>query len=177
MTLPEGHTSFDRVVDRVDGPLEVALEDGLTGYGVVVPQGNLLGEDSGKGILWFEDGIPIGARHTGTGRTGSAALADLAEIGPYQVRMVATGTVPETYRGNSLPPAAPADRLAGNEALAARTREAAGSTAGGGPEAELDAVEAFLADEEKIEAIKQQAAAEARRRAAEWGFETTDPEE
>lgn len=177
MRLPEGQTSFDRVVDAMDGPLDAALEDGLTGYGVIVPQGNLLGEDSGKGILWFEDGIPIGARHTGTGRTGSAALADLAEIGPYQVRMVATGNVDEMYAGDPLPPAAPADRLAGNEALAARTREAAGSTAGGGPDAELDAVEAFLANEEKIEAIKRQAAEQARQRAREWGFETSETDE
>jgi hypothetical protein len=64
----------------------------------------------------------------------------------------------------------PAERLAGDPGLAARTRAAA-------PDERLDdragsgsAVEAFLADESKIEAIREQAREEARRRAAEWGL-------
>lgn len=172
MTLPEGQPCFDRVVMAVDGPLGEALERSLTGYGEIVPQAGLLGDGVGAGIIWFEDGIPIRARHSGTGRTGSAALADIAETGPYRVRLV-EATLPDRIDGaRTLPPAAPAERLAGDESLAERTREVAGDSPTEDSEAEIDAVEAFLADDAKIEAIQQQAAAEARRRAEEWGFET-----
>lgn len=174
MTLPEGPPCFDRVVMAVDEPLGEALDRTLTGYGEVVPQAGLLGDGVGSGIIWFEDGVPVGARHSGTGRTGSAALADIAETGPYRVRLVETDLPTRVRDRESLPPAAPAEQLAGNEPLAERTRCAADSPPTDDSEAELDAVEAFLADEAKIEAIQQQAAAEARRRAEEWGFDTDD---
>lgn len=171
MTLPSGQPCFDRVVLAVDEPLAEALDRDLTGYGVIVPQAGLLGEGTGKGVLWFDSGIPCSARHTGTGRTGSEALADIAETGPYRVRLVDTA-LPETVReGASLAPGAPAERVAGDPDLAERTRQAAGGNSTADSDAELDAVEAFLADEDKIEAIQQQAAAEARNRAAEWGFD------
>lgn len=170
MTLPSGQPCFDRVVMAVDEPLAAALERDLTGYGVIVPQAGLLGEGTGKGVLWFDSGIPCSARHTGTGRTGAAALADIAETGPYRVRLVETA-LPESVRDGSLAPGAPAERVAGNRDLAERTRRAAGGDSSPDSDAELDAVEAFLADKDKIEAIQQQAAAEARKRAAEWGFD------
>ncbi|MFB6266847.1 MAG: hypothetical protein ABEI31_04240 [Halodesulfurarchaeum sp.] len=179
MTLPSGQPCFDRVVMSVEEPLEVALERELTGYGVVVPQAGLLGDGPGEGVIWFDDGIPIRARHTASGRTGSEALADIAETGPYRVRLVAASRSADAATGPDLPPGAPAERLAGNEGLAKRTREAASHHHDGEPADELDAVEAFLADQEKIEAIQRQARAEARQRAAEWGLEdlaTEDPD-
>lgn len=174
MTLPEGQPCFDRVVMAIDRPLSDALDRELSGYGVIVPGAGLLGQGTGKGILWFEDGIPVSARHSGTGRTGGEALADIAETGPYRVRLVEADR-PETWTNDgSLPPAAPAEQLAGDETLAKRTREAVTGNQPEEPGEELDAVEAFLADEDKIEAIQEQAAAEARRRASEWGFDTDD---
>lgn len=63
----------------------------------------------------------------------------------------------------------PADRLAGDPALADRTRAAApvdrDAVANGDP------VNEFLGDDEKIAAIREQARAEAERRAAEWGLD------
>lgn len=174
MSLPAGQPCFDRVVMAVDRPLREALERDLSGYGVIVPGAGLLGQGTGKGVIWFEDGIPVDARHTGTGRTGGEALADIAETGPYRVRLVEADRPAEWTSGESLPPAAPAERLAGDEALAERTREAAGDRSAEDQTNELDAVEAFLADEDKIEAIQEQAAAEARRRAEEWGFEAAE---
>jgi hypothetical protein len=66
----------------------------------------------------------------------------------------------------------PAERLAGDGELADRTRSIADVAddeheSGG----DLDAVEAFLADEEKVEAIQERAREEAAQRAEEWGFE------
>ncbi len=173
MSLPEGQPCFDRVVMTIGDPLADALDRELSGYGVVIPQAGLLGDGAGKGVVWFEMGVPVGARHTGSGRTGGAALADIAETGPYRVRLVGLDSLPETAH-QGLAPGAPAERLAGDEALASRTRSVAEVATPEAAEAELDAVEAFLADEEKIEAIQQQAQAEAKRRAEEWGFDTTD---
>jgi hypothetical protein len=174
MTLPDGQTTFDRVVMSVGEPLRAALDRETTGYGAIVPQAGLLGDGAGTGVIWFEDGIPIGARHTGTGRTGSEALADIAETGPYRVRLVAAEVPQSLGPAAELAPGAPAEQVAGDSDLAARTREAATREGPVGDAGELDAVEAFLADEEKIDAIQRQAAVEARKRAAEWGFETVD---
>ena len=174
MSLPAGQPCFDRVVMAVDRPLREALDRELSGYGVIVPGAGLLGQGTGKGVIWFEDGIPVDARHTGTGRTAGEALADIAETGPYRVRLVEADRAAEWTSDESLPPAAPAERLAGDEALAERTREVAGERSVADSTNELDAVEAFLADEDKIEAIQEQAAAEARRRAEEWGFDAAE---
>lgn len=171
MSRPEGQTVFDRVVMTLETPLWEALETELHGYGEIVPQAGLLGDEAGHCVLWFDEGVPAGATHTATGRTDSAALADIAETGPYRVRLVETadGT---TIRDGDLSPAVPAEQLLGDAELARRTREIASPEESGGPRNELDAVEAFLADSEKIEAIQERAALEARKRAEEWGIGT-----
>jgi hypothetical protein len=174
MTLPEGQPCFDRVVMNVDVPLSEALDRELSGYGVIVPQAGLLGDGAGNGVIRFVDGIPKSAKHTGSGRTGGEALADIAETGPYRVRLVETSRPVAHREDAAISPAAPAERLAGDAELARRTRDRAHGTNPGEAGDELDAVAAFLADEEKIETIREQATAEARRRAAEWGFDTTD---
>jgi hypothetical protein len=71
----------------------------------------------------------------------------------------------------------PAERLAGDPALADSTRRAAPAdrTSAEKRDARGDhgAVEAFLDDEEKIAAIRKRARKEARERAAEWGLSDT----
>ncbi|MFW6384171.1 MAG: hypothetical protein ACOCZC_02100 [Halodesulfurarchaeum sp.] len=72
MTLPAGQPIFDRVVMTMAEPLQEALETELVGYAEVVPQAGLLGESPGRCRVWFEDGVPVGATHTGSGRTAAA---------------------------------------------------------------------------------------------------------
>jgi hypothetical protein len=167
--------TFARVVDDATAALELALDRELTGYAEFTPQDALLLDADGEGVVAFEDGVPTHVEHTGTGRGGSAALADLASPGPLRVECYAgdDGSVPRTDR-YAVAPGTPADQLAGDSDLATRTRDAAGvDAAASATDAteDLDAVEAFLADEEKVEAIKDRAAAEAERRAEEWGFD------
>ncbi|MFW5965522.1 MAG: hypothetical protein ACOCP3_02080 [Halodesulfurarchaeum sp.] len=173
MTRPDGQTRFDRVVMSVDEPLREALDRRLSGYAEIVPQAGLLGDAVGRCVLDFDAGVPVRARHTGTGRTGSQALADIAETGPYHVRLVETERT-DWIEPDGLPPAAPAERVAGDSDLAERTRSRADVPDPAESTEELDAVEAFLADEEKIEAIQNRAAMEARQRAEEWGFDLPD---
>jgi hypothetical protein len=194
MKLPEGRLLRSRVVEDPRTVLVDALDRELTGYAVFEPQDALLLEASGRGVVTFRGGVPVVAYHTGTDRAGPPALADLAAEGPYRIRLFAL--VPadleavhdrSTFR---VPPGMAAERLAGDPALADRTRAAApperlaGATesAGGAAESEAGddagtderkpgAVEAFLDDAEKIEAIREQARAEAAERADEWGFD------
>lgn len=173
MTLPSGRVTFDRVVTGLSEPLETALEGELTGYAEVVPQAALLLDVSGSGVVWFEAGIPTHATHTGTGATGTDVLADLAATGPFRVRLVALppDDLEARPEGAGLPPDAPAERLAGDESLASRTRDRTGAVAEEPQEQGLDAVEAFLEDDQKIRAIRERARAEAKRKASEWGFD------
>lgn len=176
MTLPSGRVTFDRVVTELAVPLDAALERELTGYAEIVPQATLLLDESGSGVLWLENGVPTRASHTGTGATGTGVLADLAATGPYRVRLVSVTADDLAARpdGAPLPPDAPAKRLAGDESLANRTRERAGIDPDRSNDDGLDAVEAFLADEEKIRTIRDRARSEARRKAVEWGFDDLD---
>ncbi len=170
--------TFARVVDDAAAALSLALDRELTGHAVLTPQDALLLDDDGEGVVAFTDGVPTHVRHTGTGRGGAAALADLATTGPLRVECYAgdDGSVPRTDQ-HAVAPGTPAERLAGDDVLAQRTREAAeaGDIGGGDPaDDDLDAVEAFLADEEKVEAIRDRAREEARERAEEWGFDDLD---
>lgn len=172
MSRPDGQPRFDRVVMSVADPLREALDSELVGYGEIVPQAGLLGDEAGRCVVWFDAGVPVSARHTGTGRTDSAALADIAETGPYRVKLVAVED-DAALRTGDLAPGAVAEQVLGDPDLADRTRERAGADGHAG-EDELDAVEAFLADEEKIEAIQKRARMEARQRAEEWNLSVED---
>jgi hypothetical protein len=123
------------------------------------------------------------AYHTGTERGGPPALADLAVPGPYHVSLYTLDPADLEPAHDAadlrVPPGMPAERLGGDPALADSTRRAAPderpSTADDAPTgedepAEQSAVEAFLDDAEKIEAIKEQARSEARERAQQWDF-------
>jgi hypothetical protein len=165
--------TFARVVDDAAAALALALDRELTGHAVLTPQDALLLDADGAGVVAFEDGVPTHVRHTGTERGGATALADLAVPGPLRVECYTgdSGPVPRTDR-HAVAPGMPAERLAGDGELADRTRSIADVAddeheSGG----DLDAVEAFLADEEKVEAIQERAREEAAQRAEEWGFE------
>jgi len=181
MNLPEGDLVKSRVVADPRDALADALDRSLTGYAVFEPQETLLLADEGRGVLTFSEGVPVLAYHTGSDRGGPAALADLATPGPYHVdiRAVDAVALAEAHDVTELrvPPGMPAERLAGDPALADSTRRAApddraapdtDGEADGSPETDQRAVEAFLEDEQKITAIKEQARAEAERRAEEW---------
>jgi hypothetical protein len=174
MKLPRGRLVRRRVVGDPATPLAKALDDRLTGYVRLESQDELLLDADGVGVLTFESGVPVAAYHTGTDNAGADALADIAVAGPYRLELyeldagaleAVHGT--ETFR---VGPGTPAEHLAGDDALATRTREAAPAERverSSGRE-ETRAVEAFLEDEARIEAIRNRAREEAKRRAAEW---------
>lgn len=176
--IPEGLLVRSRVVSGAGPVLEDALDRRLTGFAVLAPRDALLGEGEDRGILTFRDGVPVLADHTDD-RPGPEALAALATPGPYRLELY---ELPSAALGDAtgddhrrVPPGMPAERLAGDPDLADRTRRAAPAEwlreDDDSPDEPASAVEAFLADEERVEAIREQARAEARQRAAEWGFE------
>ena len=176
--LSDGTLVRSRVEPDAAAPLSTALDRELTGYAVLEPQDALLLDGDGAGVLAFEDGVPRLAYHTGTGRGGSDALADLAAPGPYDVelRKLAADELPEGEADLRVPPGMPADRLAGDPDLAERTRTVAPAEwedegEKSGEDGSLDAVEAFLDDEEKIDAIRDRAREEAKERAEQWGLD------
>lgn len=185
MNVPEGALLQSHVVEEPRDPLAIALDRQLNGYAIFEPQETLLLDTGGRGLVTFRDGVPELAYYTGTDRGGPPALADLAMPGPYHVELYCLERAELAAIGEHdelvVPPGMVAERLAGDPALAASTRRAApasrdvtqpsseSSDETGG--SEPGAVEAFLDDEAKIDAIKQQARQEAQRRAEEWGFD------
>lgn len=193
--LPTGRLVRSRVVTDLGSVLADALERRLDGYAVVEPQDALLLDAGGACTLGFRGGVPVGAHHTGTSHGGSAALADLAAEGPYRVELHALAGERRqadplrAFDADGVRVAAvmPAERLAGDQALAARTRRVLdeGGRVGGrgapapasgsarpspGERDEPDPVVAFLEDEQKIAAIREQAREQARERAEQWGL-------
>lgn len=181
MRLPQGRLRKSRVVTDPREPLAEVLDRAVTGYAVFEPQDSLLLDADGRGVVTFADGVPEVAYHTGTDRGGPPALADLAVPGPYHVSVfeldVADLATVHEVDDLRVPPGMPAERLAGDPALADSTRRAApaGRSTVAGTESGDDhgAVEAFLEDEDKIAAIQDQARQEAKQRAAEWGLNNT----
>ena len=183
MRVPTGRLCKSRVVADPREPLADVLDRELTGYAVFESQETLLLDAEGRGVITFEDGVPVVAYHTGTDRGGPPALADLAVPGPYHVSLYELSAVDlaDVHDATELhvPPGMPAERLAGDPALAESTRRA-GPDRSACPEQASDsetddsdpdgvsAVEAFLDDTEKITAIQEQARAEARERADAW---------
>ncbi len=177
MKLPQGQLVRKRVVDDLGTALVNALDSALTGYARLEAQDALLLDATGVGVLTFDSGVPVVAYHTGTDNGGNAALTDIAVAGPYRLELyeLTPDVLTEIHDTDELrvPPAAPAEQLTGDRDLAARTREAAPPERLNGADDTDDstsAVEAFLDDEEKIEAIQERAREEARERAAEWDF-------
>ena len=181
MRLPRGRLRKSRVVTDPREPLAEVLDREVTGYAVFEPQDSLLLDADGRGVVTFADGVPVVAYHTGTGRGGPPALADLAVPGPYHVSVfeLDAADLEPVHEVDDLrvPPGMPAERLAGDPALADSTRRGAPAQRSTAPDGDgtgdHGAVEAFLEDEEKIAAIREQAREEARQRASEWGLSDT----
>ena len=173
LTIPEGRLVRSRV--GVAGALDSALTRELTGYARIDP-GSLLA-DAEPGVLTFEDGVPRAAYaerdDSSTDSRGSDALAALAGPGPCSVELyeLPEDALSEVHDSSafSVSPDAPAEELADDSSLAERAREQAPDDAHGddGP----GALESFLQDEERIEAIQAEAREEAEKRAAEWGLD------
>ena len=168
--IPDGELLRARVVTDLAAPLEDALDRRLDGYMVLSARETLLSDDGDRGVITFEAGVPRLAYHAGTDRGGPPALADIG-AGPHRLELYALDpahlTVPHATDELRVPPGMPAERLAGDADLAARTRRVADDPKEGG----TDAVAAFLEDEAAIEDIRESARTEAERRAEEWGFE------
>ena len=172
MRLPRGDPVYARVVDGPGAALAEALDRSLTGYALLEPQDALLFDDGDRGVLTFEDGVPVLAYHAGTDRGGPPALADVATHGPVRVELFATAADALTRAHDAdplrVPPGRPAEQLADDPALADRTRERAPEDRVG---TAADPVAEFLADDDALAAIQDQAREEARERAAEWGLD------
>ncbi len=175
LRIPRGTLLRSRVISDVATTLEGALERSLTGYATIVPQETLLLSGEARGVITFEDGVPVLAYNTVTDNGGPDALAELAVPGPYRVEVyavdgdaLATAHEAEPLR---IRPGSVATELADAPALADRTRAAAPADrrVGNGTE-DADAVAAFLEDDGRIGAIRERAREEARSRAEEWGL-------
>jgi hypothetical protein len=169
--VPEGTLVASRVADGPGEVLASALDRELTGYAVLDPADALLLAAETRGVVTFEAGVPVLAYERGGDRTGRAAVRALDAPGPLRVALY---ELPEERLSRAhdstdarVPPGLPAEELAADPGLAERTRDAAPRERAG--EA-TSAVEAFLADEERVAAIREQAREEAQRRAAEWGL-------
>ena len=175
LTIPRGTLLRSRVVSDVGTTLSRALDRELTGYATVVPQETLLLSGEARGVITFEDGVPVLAYNIVTDSGGPDALAELAVPGPYRVELYAVeaaGLAAAHEEGAlRVAPDAVATEMADDAALAERTREAAPEERLRDTADEDDAVAAFLADDERIDAIREQARSEARDRAAEWGLD------
>lgn len=175
MKIPRGSLLRSRVVSDPAVALAAALDRELTGYAVLEPQDALLLGGETRGVLTFEEGVPVLAYDAATDAGGPDALADLAVPGPYSVELyeLDAADLADAHATDELrvPPEMPAERLAGDRDLAARTREAAPEERLAADEGSANPVEAFLADEEKIEALRQRAREEAHARAEEWGLD------
>lgn len=159
-----GVLTFSRVVSDPAVALERALDEAFTGYAAFVPADALLFGEGGDGLVAFADGVPVRVRHS-AGPVGDDAVTALALPGPYQVRFYDRAD-PPLGPDAAVAPDALAERLAGDPALAERTRERAPDASDTGP----DAVTAFLDDDAGIAAIRKRARADAEARAAELGF-------
>ncbi|AFK18307.1 hypothetical protein E6P09_05955 [Haloferax mediterranei ATCC 33500] len=174
MRIPQGALLRSRVVDDAADVLRSVLEEGLTGYVVFEPQDALLLGETTRGVVTFEDGIPVLAYDTENERGGRDGLEGFAVTGPNRVAIhavdlddLADAHDVDEFR---VPPGAPARILAGDERLAERTTEAAPASRREEGR-DQSSVEAFLSDADAIEAIRSEAREEARARASEWGLD------
>ncbi|PSQ06758.1 hypothetical protein BRC97_05645 [Halobacteriales archaeon QS_6_71_20] len=179
--LDRGELVRARVATAFADPLAAALDDGLSGYLRVEPGEALLGGDGAAAVITLDDGVPVLAYDGSGDADGPAALAALsgaepARVESYRLPDRALASLHGADADDADPvapfrvaPDAPARELADADALAARTREAADDDRRR-PGGDHGALAAFLADEERVEAVRAEARAEAEARAAEWGL-------
>ncbi|MFB6092392.1 MAG: hypothetical protein ABEK02_05215 [Haloquadratum sp.] len=170
--IPEGELCRSRTDADAGETLAAVLDRELTGYVVFEPQGSILFGDDERAVLTFEDGVPVLAYHPATDVGGDDALDALSgELFHADVYELPPAALAAAHRVEALrvAPTGPARRLADDEALVERTRRLA-------PDdrlaevADPSAVEAFLADADRIQEIREEARAEAQARADEWGL-------
>lgn len=169
--IPEGELCRSRTDADVGATLADVLDRRLTGYVVFEPQDSILFGDDERAVLTFESGVPVLAYYPASDAGGREALdaltGELFHAEMYELPAAALEAAHEV-EDLRVGPTVPADALAGDETLVERTRAAA-------PDDRLvddggSAVEAFLADADRIESIREEARAEAQARAAEWGL-------
>jgi hypothetical protein len=174
MKLPRGRLVRSRVVRDPGTALRIALDRSLTGYAVLEPQDSLLLDGDRRGVVTFSDGVPVLAYDTESDRGGTDALADFAVPGPYSVDLYRLDPTdldePHDTPELRVPPGTPAEELADDPELATETRERAPDRRLSDADDQESAVAAFLEDESKIDAIREEARTEARDRADEWGL-------
>lgn len=177
MNLPQGQLLRQRVLNSTETVLTGALDRGLTGYVRLEPQETLLLSSERAGVITFTDGVPVAAYHTDPNAAGADALTEIASSGPYRVELYALeesalGRIHES-ESVRVPPAMPAQILSGDQPLIDRTRERAPSErveSEPDDQSGLEAVEAFLEDEGRIETIRSRAQSEAESRADDWNL-------
>ena len=173
--IPRGTLIRSHVVSDPGVALAAVLDRELTGYALFEPHDAVLLDADTRGVITFEDGVPVLAYEVESDTGGAAALGALAVPGPYSVDVfeLPASALATAHDADALrvPPDMPAERLAGDRSLATRTRERAPADSADDTVDSDDPVAAFLADDEKIAAIREQARAEARERAAEWGLD------
>lgn len=177
MNIPAGNLVRRRVVTDLATPLGNALDTSLTGYARLEPGDTLLLDADDVGVITFEDGVPAAAYHAGTESAGREAIADIAvadisRVELYELDEAVLATIHE--QTTRVPPGLPAQRLAGDDDLAGRTRDRAPATRSLSDDDSLAAVEAFLEDRERIGEIQDRARSQAAARATEWGFDVVD---
>jgi hypothetical protein len=177
MNLPQGQLLRQRVLNSVETVLAGALDRELTGYARLEPQETLLLSADRAGVITFTDGIPVAAYHTSPDTTGSDALTEIASSGPYRLELYAldSSALDRLQENESVrvSPCRPAQLLSGDQELIERTRDRAPTEWIDRDEREqrgLDAVEAFLDDESRIETIQSRAQSEAESRADDWNL-------
>ncbi|WP_313692164.1 hypothetical protein [Halorarum halobium] len=174
VSVPRGDLLAARVVSDVADPLRDALDRSLTGYLVLEPQATLLLDGAERGVITLEAGVPVLAYELDSDAGGPAALASLAGTGPVRASSyrLPAGELAPVHDCDPLrvAPGGPARELADDAGLAERTSDRAPAERRD-DETEHDALAAFLADEERVDAIRREAREEAERRAAEWGLD------
>lgn len=176
MNLPQGQLLRQRVLNTLETVLTGALDRDLTGYARLEPQETLLLSADRTGVITFTNGIPVAAYHTNPDATGTDALTEIASSGPYRLELYALDeSALEQLHGSDavrVPPGLPAELLGGEQKLVERTRDCAPAAWVDRSESEhgLDAVEAFLDDENRIETIQSRAQSEAESRADDWNL-------
>lgn len=177
MNLPQGQLLRQRVLDTVETVLTDALDRELTGYARLEPQETLLLDADRAGVITFEDGVPVAAYHTDPGAAGADALTEIASRGPYRLGLYALGSdgLDRLHGDDSVrvAPGLPAEMLGNTQQLAERTRARAPTERVDDVTSEqnsLDAVEAFLEDEDRIQDIQTRAQSAAESRADDWNL-------
>ncbi|GGL63399.1 hypothetical protein [Halocalculus aciditolerans] len=188
---------FSRVLDDPGVCLDRALADAFTGVAAFEARAALVGDASDTYDLAFEDGVPTRAAARDADAAGPPVLSRLAEAAPCRVELRADAT--RSFRSDATvdPPAVARaldrDRLVDQYPASPESDPETGpdadesspdpdavnvgeTAAGAEPAESVDALEAFLADEERVDALRERAREEAVERADEWGFEVSDAE-